>query len=61
MENQIYFKVLQRLIFEAKQLEEFSGVGAVGGFTGPLGADPPDVGEPILKATIKRKKSGRKR
>ena len=60
MENQIYFKVLQRLIFEAKQLEEFSGVGAVGGFTGPLGADPPDVGEPILKAK-KRKKSGRKR
>jgi hypothetical protein len=60
MENQIYFKVLQRLIFEAKQLEEFSGVGAVGGFTGPLGTDPPDVGEPILKAT-KRKKSGRKR
>ncbi len=61
MEEQIYFRVLQALIAEAKQLEEFSGVGAVGGFTGPLGADPPSVGEPILKAPSKKrkKKNGR--
>jgi hypothetical protein len=36
MEKEIYEKVLQKLL-EEDELQEFSGVGAVGGFTAPIG------------------------
>jgi hypothetical protein len=59
MNKKLYVNVLQRLLEEKedKSLEEFSGVAAVGGFTGPLGAPVPKVGSPILSAPKKKKKS----
>ena len=36
MEKEIYEKVLQKLL-EEDELQEFSGVGAVGGFAAPIG------------------------
>jgi hypothetical protein len=70
MNENLILNILNRILKEAdcskeieedeEKLEEFSGVGAVGGFTMPLGASAPDVGEPILKATKKkRRKNGR--
>jgi len=69
MNENLILNILNRILKESDyneieededKLEEFSGVGAVGGFTMPLGASAPDVGEPILKATKrKRRKNGR--
>jgi len=57
MNDQTYIRILEKILKESDNLEEFSGVAAVGGFTGPLGAPVPDVGEPILKATKRKKKN----
>jgi hypothetical protein len=67
MNNEFMIKIFERILKESKEeelqeddLNEFSGVGAIGGFTGPLGAPVPDVGEPILKATKRKKKNARR-
>jgi len=56
MNDQTYIRILEKILKESDNLEEFSGVAAVGGFTGPLGAPVPKVGKPILKASKKKKK-----
>jgi hypothetical protein len=45
-----------RELIESEALEEFSGVGAVAGFTLPLGATPEKISQPYTKKTKKKKK-----
>lgn len=59
MNKLIYTSILQKLIDESDNLEEFSGVAVVGGFTGPLGAPVPKVGSPILNSPKKKKRKKR--
>jgi hypothetical protein len=39
MDNELYERVLERLLSE-EDLQEFSGVGAIGGVATPLGSGP---------------------
>lgn len=45
-----------RALIESDALDEFSGVGAVAGFTLPLGASPEKVSQPYTKKSKKKKK-----
>ena len=40
MNNDFYLKVLNKIIEESEALEEFSGAGAIGGVSTPLGSGP---------------------
>lgn len=45
-----------RALIESESLEEFSGAGAIAGFTLPLGASPETVSQPYTKKSKKKKK-----